>query len=65
MALNEANIEAAGVNQVSYTAPGQRHGILYSDRLYHLEVEGVAFLDLLTRFLRGTDVYDVACVDCS
>ncbi|MXW88328.1 MAG: hypothetical protein F4Z54_02045, partial [Acidimicrobiaceae bacterium] len=44
MALNEASIEAAGVNQASYTAPGQDHGILYSDMMYTLEVEGVAFL---------------------
>ena len=65
MALNEANIEAAGVNQASYTAPGQRHGILYSDRMYYLEVEGVAFLDWLTRFLEGEEVDDVTCVDCS
>ena len=65
MALNEASIEAAGVNQASYTAPGQAHGILQSDRMYSLEVEGVAFLDWLTAFLGGTDVDDVACVDCS
>ena len=65
MALNEANIEAAGVNQASYTAPGQRHGILYSDSMYYLEVEGVAFLDWLTRVLQGEEVDDVTCVDCS
>ena len=65
MALNEASIEAAGVNQASYTAPGQDHGILYSDMMYTLEVEGVAFLDWFTRFVGGTDVDDVTCVDCA
>ena len=65
MALNEASIEAAGVNQASYTAPGQDHGILYSDMMYTLEVEGVAFLDWFTRFVGGVDVDDVTCVDCS
>ena len=65
MYLNEANIEAAGVNQASFMAPGREHTILYRDLLYTQEVEGVAFLDWLTTFLEGTDVDDVACVDCS
>ena len=65
MALNEANIEAAGVNQASYTAPGTDHGILPLDRMYTLEVEGVAFLDWFTRLVGGEDVDDVTCVDCS
>ena len=33
--------------------------------MYYLEVEGVAFLDWLTRFLQGEEVDDVTCVDCS
>ena len=65
MYQNEAMIEAAGVNQASYTAPGREHTILYRDLVYTQEVEGVAFLDWLTAFLEGTDVDDVACVDCS
>ena len=65
MALNEESIEAAGVNQASYTAPGQGHGILYSDTMYTLEVQGVGFLDWFTRFVGGEDVDDVTCVDCS
>ena len=65
MDQNEAMIEAAGVNQASYMAPGAGHTILYRDLLYTQEVEGVAFLDWLTAFLGGTDVDDVACVDCS
>ena len=65
MYQNEAQIEAAGVNQASYMAPGRDHTILFRDLLYTQEVEGVAFLDWLTAFLGGTDVDDVACVDCS
>ena len=53
MYQNEALIEAAGVNQASYMAPGRDHTILYRDILYTLEVEGVAFLDWLTAFLGG------------
>ena len=65
MHQNEALIEAAGVNQASYMAPGTDHTILWRDLLYTQEVEGVAFVDWLTAFLGGTDVDDVACVDCS
>ena len=65
MADNEARIEAAGVNQASYTAPGTDHGILPRDSLYTLEVEGVSFLDWLTALVSGEDVDDVLCTDCS
>jgi len=65
MHQNEARIEAAGVNQASYTAPGRDHTILFRDLLYTQEVEGVAFLDWLTAFLAGADVDDVSCEDCS
>ena len=59
MYQNEAMIEAAGVNQASYTAPGTDHTILCRDLVYTQAVEGVAFLDWLTAFLAGTDVDDV------
>ena len=65
MAQNEARIEAAGVDQASYTAPGRDHGILPRDSLYTLEVEGVSFLDWLTALVSGEDVDDVTCTDCS
>ena len=65
MEQNEAMIEAAGVRQSSYTAPGDDHTILLRDSLYTLEVEGVPFLDWLTAFLAGEDVDDVSCVDCA
>ena len=65
MAQNEARIEAADVDQASYTAPGRDHGILPRDSLYTLEVEGVSFLDWLTALVSGEDVDDVTCTDCS
>ena len=64
MALNEAKIEAAGVSQASYTAPGDDHTILLRDLLYTVSVDGVAFLDWLVAFLAGADVEDVLCSDC-
>jgi acetyl esterase/lipase len=61
---SEENIEASGVPISSYVAPGTDHTILGSDALYALEVEGVSFLDWLTRYVNGEDVEDVACTDC-
>lgn len=61
---NEAGIEAAGVPIHRYLAPGTDHTILGSDALYTLEVEGVSFLDWLTRYVGGEDVEDVTCSDC-
>ncbi len=65
MHQNEAMVEAAGVNQASYMAPGTDHTILFRDLLYTLEVADVAFVDWLTAVLQGDDVDDVTCVDCS
>ncbi len=65
MHQNEALIEAAGVNQASYMAPGTEHTILFRDLLYTLEVQDVSFLDWLTAVLDGEDVDDVHCQDCS
>jgi hypothetical protein len=61
---NEAGIEEAGVPIHSYIAPGNDHTILGRSDLYTLEVEGVSFLDWLTRFVDGDDVDDVQCVEC-
>ena len=52
MDQNEAMIEAAGVNQASYMAPGSRATRSCTETfVYTQEVEGVAFLDWLTAFL--------------
>ena len=62
---NEATIEAAGVNQFSFTAPGDDHTLIQSDDFYTMEVEGVALVDWLSRIVAGEEVDDVHCTDCT
>lgn len=62
---NEAQIEAAGVNLLSYISPGDDHTILSKNALYEHEVEGVAFLDWITALLIDvSSVSDHHCTDC-
>jgi Pectinacetylesterase len=61
---NEAAIEAAGVNQHSYTAPGDEHGIFEFARFYELEVNGVRLVDWVAALLAGAPMADVHCEDC-
>ena len=61
---NEADIEADGVEVVSYIAPGSSHTILDSDALYELEVEGVRLVDWIGDLVRGETPGDVHCEDC-
>jgi hypothetical protein len=61
---NEAAIEAAGVVQHSYTAPGDDHGIFDFDAFYELEVNGVSFVDWVAALLAGEPLDDVHCEDC-
>src|SRR5262245_1742751 len=42
---NEATIEAAGVNQHSYNAPGSGHGTLDEPEFYTIKVNGVRLVD--------------------
>ena len=65
MEQNESMIERAGVDQASYTAPGNGHGILTRNLMYTLEVGGVSFLDWLTEFLDGGQIEDISCTDCT
>jgi hypothetical protein len=62
---NEATIEAAGVNQFSFTAPGDDHTLIQSDDFYAMEVDGVALVDWLSRIVAGEEVDDVHCTDCT
>ncbi|HEU0042633.1 MAG TPA: hypothetical protein VFQ15_09805, partial [Jiangellaceae bacterium] len=64
MDANEAQIEAAGVPLHSYTAPGEDHVILTDGPFYTEEVDGVAFVDWVTRLVAGEPVDDVHCTDC-
>ena len=62
--MNEALVETAGVDLSVYNAPGENHTILLRPDVYSLEVEGVTFLDWLTRFVEGESPGDVRCVEC-
>jgi Pectinacetylesterase len=61
---NEAAIEAAGVVQHSYTAPGREHGILDLDRFYEIEVNGVRLVDWVNALIAGEPLDDVHCDNC-
>ncbi len=61
---NEINIEAAGVNLSVYVAPGDKHTILKSNKIFQMSVEGVPFLDWLTSYVNGEVVPDVHCQVC-
>jgi hypothetical protein len=64
MDANEATIEAAGVTQHSYTAPGDDHGILDDGPFYTMEVDGVRLVDWVAALIAGEPLDDVHCDDC-
>ena len=61
---NEATIEATGVVQHSYTAPGADHGVVGDERFFSMEVDGVALSDWVAALLTGDPMDDVHCDDC-
>jgi Pectinacetylesterase len=61
---NEAAIEAAGVVQHSYTAPGEQHQIVDIDKFYEMEVDGVRLVDWVDALVAGEPLDDVHCDDC-
>lgn len=63
--LNEANIEAAGVDQVSFTAAGDSHTLVRQDEFYTMELDGVSLTDWLTAVVAGETVEDVHCEECA
>ena len=64
MAANEAAIEAAGVVQHSFTAPGTEHTLVRGDEFYDMEVGGVRLSDWVADVIAGEDVADVRCEEC-
>jgi Pectinacetylesterase len=62
---NEAAIEAAGVMQHSYIAPGEGHRILELDDFYELEVNDVKLVDWLEALVAGEPLDDVHCDQCA
>jgi hypothetical protein len=61
---NEAAIEAAGVNEHSYIAPGEGHRILELDSFYEMKVNGVALVDWVDALIAGQPLDDVHCENC-
>jgi hypothetical protein len=57
-------IEAAGVIQHSYTAPGMEHGIFEYDRFYEIEVNSVRLDDWVKALLASEPLDDVHCNKC-
>ena len=62
---NETQIEAAGVNLLSYVAPGDEHTALSDGTFYTEEVNGQPLVDWVTRLIEGEPVDDVHCIDCT
>jgi acyl-CoA synthetase (AMP-forming)/AMP-acid ligase II len=56
-------IEAAGVVQHNYTAPGEGHRILERDNFYELEVNGVRWIDSVKALIAGEPLDDVHWLD--
>ena len=62
---NEAQVEASGVNLLSYISPGSDHTILSKPDLYTHEVNGVRLIDWITRLIDGDPTLaDNHCTDC-
>jgi hypothetical protein len=61
---NEAQIEGAGVNLLSYTAPGDEHTVLGDGSFYTETVNGEKLVDWVTRLIEGRPVDDVHCQKC-
>jgi Pectinacetylesterase len=62
---NETQVEAAGVNLLGYTAPGDNHGVLPYEKFYTEEVNGEKLVDWVTRLVAGEPVDDVHCTECT
>ena len=62
---NESAIEAAGVTQHSYTAPGTDHVIVGDDLFYTIEVNGVTLVDWVAALIASEPLDDVHCDECA
>jgi hypothetical protein len=62
---NETQIEAAGVDLLSYIAPGDAHTVLSDGTFYTETLHGVTLVDWVTRVISGNQVDDVHCTDCT
>jgi Pectinacetylesterase len=62
---NERQIEGAGVNLLSYIAPGNDHVVFDNESLYTEIVNDTALIDWVARVLDREQVNDVHCTDCA
>jgi hypothetical protein len=62
---NETQIEGAGVNLLSYIAPGDEHVVLTDEQFYTETVNGEKLVDWVTRLIAGEPADDVHCTDCT
>jgi hypothetical protein len=62
---NETQIEGAGVNLLSYIAPGREHTALTDKSFYTETVNGEMLVEWVTRLIAGKPVDDVHCNDCT
>ncbi|SDU58660.1 pectin acetylesterase-family hydrolase [Jiangella alkaliphila] len=62
---NETQIEEAGVNLLSYTAPGDQHVVLDDDAFFDETVGATALVDWVADVVEGSPVEDVHCTDCT
>jgi Pectinacetylesterase len=65
MDANENRIESAGVNQLSYVAPGVEHTVFTEARFYRETVNGQSLVDWVTKVVAGQPVKDVHCTKCT
>jgi Pectinacetylesterase len=61
---NETQIERAGVNLLSYTAPGSEHAVLSDEPFYTEQVNGRRFVDWVTTLIAREPIADVHCRQC-
>jgi hypothetical protein len=61
---NESQIESAGVNLLSYIAPGAEHTVLTDGRFYTETVNGESLVDWVTSLIAGEPAGDVHCRAC-
>jgi hypothetical protein len=62
---NQTQIEDAGVNVLSYVAPGDDHTVLGDQQFYTEEVNGQSLVDWVTTLIEGEAVDDVHCDECA
>jgi hypothetical protein len=61
----ETDIEAAGVDLLTWVAPSDRHTVLSDEPFFTEDVGGQRFVDWVGDLVAGEPVADVHCTDCA